>query len=79
MLADALRATPVRSIDEVLAIMSVAMWKVRAARAAVWTNAEVLWTLRPTPRVRGAFFDTLNKSTGLAGRGLLTPVGLDVI
>jgi hypothetical protein len=57
----------------------VAMWKVRAARAAAWTNAEVLWTLRPTPRVRAAFFDTLDKSTGLAGRGLLTPVGLDVI
>jgi hypothetical protein len=56
-----------------------AMWKVRAARAAAWTNAEVLWTLRPTPHIRAAFFDTLDKSTGLAGRGLLTPVGLDVI
>lgn len=56
-----------------------AMWKVRVARAAAWTNAEVLWTLRPTPHIRMAFFDTLDKSTGLAGRGLLTPVGLDVI
>jgi len=55
-----------------------AMWKVRAARAAAWTNAEVLWTLRLTPHIRMAFFDTLDKSTGFAGRGLLTPVGLDV-
>jgi hypothetical protein len=55
-----------------------AMWKVRAARAAAWTNAEVLWTLRPTPHIRMAFFDTLDKSTGFAGRGLLTPVGLDL-
>lgn len=56
-----------------------AMWKVRAARAAAWTNAEVLWTLRPTPHIRAAFFDTLDKSTGLAGRGLLTPIGLDLV
>jgi hypothetical protein len=55
------------------------MWKVRAARAAAWTNAEVLWTLRPAPHIRAAFFDTLDKSTGLAGRGLLTPIGLDVV
>ena len=26
-----------------------AMWNVRAARHAAWTNAEVLWTLRRTP------------------------------
>ena len=56
-----------------------AMWKVRVARAAAWTNAEVLWTLRATPPIRVAFFDTLDRSTGLAGRGLLTPVGLDVV
>jgi hypothetical protein len=56
-----------------------AMWNVRVARAAAWTNAEVLWTLRPTPHIRAAFFDTLDKSTGLAGQGLLTPVGLDVV
>jgi hypothetical protein len=56
-----------------------AMWKVRVARAAAWTNAEVLWTLRPTPHIRAAFFETLDKSTGLAGHGLLTPVGLDVV
>ena len=56
---------------------AAAMFKVRVARAAAWTNAEVLWTLRHTPRIRAAFFETLDKSTGLAGRGLLAPVGLD--
>ena len=56
-----------------------AMWKVRAARHAAWTNAEVLWTLRRTPHIRDAFFDTLDRSTGLAGRGLLTPARLDLV
>ena len=56
-----------------------AMWKVRVARKAAWTNAEVLWTLRHAPRIRSAFFDTLDKSTGLAGRGLLTPTMIDTL
>ena len=51
-----------------------AMWKVRAARHAAWTNAEVLWALRRTPHLRNAFFDKLDGLTGLAGRGLLVPV-----
>jgi len=54
-----------------------AMWNVRAARQAAWTNAQVIWTLRQTPRIRDAFFETLDKSTGLAGRGLLTPIAID--
>lgn len=54
-----------------------AMWNVRAARQAAWTNAQVLWTLRQKPRIREAFFETLDKSTGLAGRGLLAPVAID--
>src|SRR5215831_23230 len=54
-----------------------AMWNVRVARKAAWTNAEVLWTLRGIPPIRSAFFDTLDRSTGLAGRGLLTPTGID--
>jgi len=56
-----------------------AMWNVRVARKAAWTNAEVLWTLRRTPLIRSAFFDTLDRSTGLAGRGLLTPVAIDTL
>jgi hypothetical protein len=51
-----------------------AMFKVRAARQAAWTNAEVLWTLRRTPHLRDAFFDKLDGLTALAGKGLLLPV-----
>jgi hypothetical protein len=51
----------------------VAMWKVRAARAAAWTNAQVLWTLRSSVRLQGSFFDSLDRFTGLASRGLLLP------
>ena len=53
---------------------AVAMWKVRAAREAAWTNAEVLWTLRATPRLSDNFFARLDGLTGFAGRGLLLPV-----
>jgi len=53
-----------------------AMWNVRVARHAAWTNAEVLWSLQRAPRVRTAFFETLDRSTGLAGRGLLKPIVL---
>lgn len=56
-----------------------AMWKVRAARDAAWTNAEVLWTLRRTPHLRAAFFDKLDGLTGLAGKGLLLPVSPDAV
>ncbi len=53
---------------------AIAMWKVRAARAAAWTNAEVLWALRPAPALRKAFFSRLDGLTGFAGRGLLLPI-----
>ena len=52
----------------------VAMWKVKAARAAAWTNAQVLWTLRDLPDLRDRFMERLDGLTGLAGRGLLRPV-----
>ena len=51
----------------------VAMWKVRRAREAAWTNAEVLWALRKAPGLRDAFFARLDGFTGFAGRGLLLP------
>jgi len=51
----------------------VAMWNVRAARAAAWTNAQVLWTLRVVPSLQASFFQRLDSFTGLAGRGLLMP------
>jgi hypothetical protein len=50
---------------------AVAMWKVRAARSAAWTNAQVLWGLRRLPRVRARFFDRLDSLVGMSGRGLL--------
>jgi hypothetical protein len=52
---------------------AIAMWKVRRAREAAWTNAEVLWALRRTPSLRDAFFTRLDGLTGFAGRGLLIP------
>ena len=48
-----------------------AMWSVRAARAAAWTNSEVLWTLKVLPRLRDAFFNRLDSMTGFAARGML--------
>lgn len=54
-----------------------AMFKVREARNAAWINAQVLWSLRPTPHLREAFFDRLDGLTALAGKGLLVPVAID--
>ena len=54
---------------------AVAMWKVRAARSAAWTNAQVLWGLRGIPRLRDRFFDRLDGLVGMTGRGLLLPRG----
>jgi hypothetical protein len=53
----------------------VAMWNVRQARAAAWTNAETLWALRDLPLVAGRFVFTLDRTVGFAGRGLLRPIG----
>jgi hypothetical protein len=53
-------------LDDVLA-----MWNVRKARAAAWTNAETLWALRDLPLTAGRFALTLDRTVGFAGRGLL--------
>ena len=53
---------------------AVAMWNVRRARDAAWTNAETLWELRRTPDLADAFLLALDRMVGLAGRGLLRPV-----
>jgi hypothetical protein len=58
---------------------AVAMWKVRAARSAAWTNAQVLWGLRGVPRVRDRFFDRLDNLVGMTGRGLLLPRTPDIL
>lgn len=51
-----------------------AMWSIREARAAAWTNAEVLWTLEGSSVLRDRYFDRLDGLTGFAGRGLLIPI-----
>jgi hypothetical protein len=52
---------------------AAAMWKVRAARNAAWTNAQVLWGLRGAPPLRDRFFARLDGIVALAGHGLLLP------
>lgn len=52
---------------------AVAMWNVRTARSAAWTNAQVLWGLRMVPPLRNRFFRRLDGLVGLASRGLLLP------
>jgi hypothetical protein len=52
---------------------AVAIWKVRAARSAAWTNAQVLWGLRSLPQLRDRFFSKLDSLVGMTGRGLLLP------
>ena len=51
----------------------VAMWNVRRARDAAWTNAETLWALRSEELLRTQFMDALDRMVGFAGRGLLVP------
>ncbi|HWJ30732.1 MAG TPA: DUF5995 family protein [Gaiellaceae bacterium] len=58
----------VRRLDD-----TIAMWDVVKAREAAWTNAEVLWSLRDAPVLYGRYLETLDRSVGLAGRGLLVP------
>ena len=51
-----------------------AMWNVERAREAAWTNAQVLWTLRDHPDLTADFLETLDRTVGFAGRGLLRPL-----
>jgi hypothetical protein len=55
-------------VDDQLAIFSV-----RAARDTAWTNAQVLWALKPTPILQRDYFDRLDRFTGFAARALLAP------
>ena len=66
---DRLGGQGARRLDDVLA-----MWNVRKARAAAWTNAETLWALRDLPLTAGRFALTLDRTVGFAGRGLLRPL-----
>jgi len=51
----------------------VAMWDVARARDAAWANAEALWAIREEAEVSARYLDTLDRSVGFAGRGLLVP------
>jgi hypothetical protein len=51
----------------------VAMWNIRRARDAAWTNAETLWALRSEELLQTEFMDSLDRMVGFAGRGLLVP------
>jgi hypothetical protein len=51
----------------------VAMWDIRRARDTAWTNAEALWALRTDRALAGSYAAALDRSVGLAGRGLLIP------
>lgn len=51
----------------------VAMWDVRVARDAAWTNAETLWSIRDDADLRDDFVATLDRTVGLASRGMLVP------
>jgi hypothetical protein len=59
---------PFGRLDDVVAI-----WNIRAARDAAWSNGETLWALRDSPSARDDFVRTLDRTVGLAGRGLLVP------
>ena len=51
----------------------LAMWNVRAARAAAWVNGEALWALRGDARLSTEYLRTLDRTVELSGRGLLIP------
>lgn len=53
----------------------VAMWSVRDAREAAWTNGEALWHLRGVSPLDATYLASLDRMVGFAGRGLLIPTG----
>jgi hypothetical protein len=54
---------------------AVAMWKVSKARECAWINGETLWALQTAPAAAREHARALDRLVGLAGRGLLRPVG----
>jgi hypothetical protein len=53
----------------------MAMWSVRTARDTAWNNSMVIWGMQQTPAIgaqlRDGFLLSLDRMTGLAGRGML--------
>jgi hypothetical protein len=52
----------------------IAMWDVGRARDAAWVQGQVLWQLRRVPALERRYVDTLDRTVGFAGRGLLVPL-----
>jgi hypothetical protein len=75
-LRDVLATGLVGEIDDALGELDsvLAMWNVRKAREAAWTNGEVLWHLRAAPRLQRDYLTRLDHIVAFAGRGLLLPL-----
>ncbi len=54
---------------------AVAIWKVSKARECAWANGETLWALLGSRAAANQHALALDRLVGLAGRGLLRPVG----
>jgi hypothetical protein len=52
----------------------IAMWDVGRAREAAWVQGQILWRLRELPPLSRRYLDTLDRTVGFAGRGLLVPL-----
>jgi hypothetical protein len=63
----------IAAVDTLVAPLDdqLAMWSVRAAREAAWTNAAVLWQLKSVPVLKGDFFNRLDSFTGFSAQALL--------
>jgi hypothetical protein len=53
-----------------------AIWSLKQARAAAWTRAQILWRLQDEPDLTAAYLAMNDRTTELAGRGLLLPLPL---
>ena len=60
---------PVSHLEDTLAAFSMS-----AAREAAWNNAEMLWALRPFPRLSARMETTLDGMSAVIGKTLLVPV-----
>ncbi|SEM44452.1 DUF5995 family protein [Streptacidiphilus jiangxiensis] len=49
-------------------------WSIEAARDAAWASARMLWELRDRPDAYAAAAATLDRTTGMTSRCLLTPL-----
>ena len=66
----------VRLADDALGKVDdrIAMWDVGRAREAAWVQGQILWRLRDLPPLSRRYLDTLDRTVGFAGRGLLVPL-----